>query len=352
MHMHMWLAHCVAGVGPTDPRFVADVQGLARRSLPSTRIAVVVPICVKCGEATKLIATANRWTKASGLPCMAAAGVEYTASASSSDARLRSECEMLPSSDFVPRPGRMQDLANGDISADLIIYQEMEFVQRATAMRLFGRAAACFRNLAVVTAHLAHEDDSYPRAPNVMFYQLATELLKLRAYSYWVQLETDSVPLRPRWLEYLAARIPPRTDGFWVKGSAPRHHCSWCNLEEGYHINGNALYNARDEAFLAFIQRTWSFAGNHTEPYDVALFERARSSDRSTWTMLGGKSVGRLFQFSDVIVSYYWPIAFERAVRRYPCAVLLHGNHSRSHNQDLTSRLTSRAILQNAGRRL
>ncbi|EOD25534.1 hypothetical protein EMIHUDRAFT_115422 [Emiliania huxleyi CCMP1516] len=216
----------------------------------------------------------------------------------------------------------MQDLANGDISADLIIYQEMEFVQRATAMRLFGRAAACFRNLAVVTAHLAHEDDSYPRAPNVMFYQLATELLKLRAYSYWVQLETDSVPLRPRWLEYLAARIPPRTDGFWVKGSAPRHHCSWCNLEEGYHINGNALYNARDEAFLAFIQRTWSFAGNHTEPYDVALFERARSSDRSTWTMLGGKSVGRLFQFSDVIVSYYWPIAFERAVRRYPCATL------------------------------
>uniref|UniRef100_A0A7S3TTK1 Uncharacterized protein n=1 Tax=Emiliania huxleyi TaxID=2903 RepID=A0A7S3TTK1_EMIHU len=117
--------------------------------------------------------------------------------------------------------------------------------------------------------------------PNVMFYQPATELLKLRAYSYWVQLETDSVPLRPRWLEYLAARIPPRTDGFWVKGSAPRHHCSWCNLEEGYHINGNALYNARDEAFLAFIQRTWSVAGNHTEPYDVALFERARSSDRS-----------------------------------------------------------------------
>eukprot|EP00457_Paulinella_chromatophora_P000632 gb/GEZN01000632.1/.p1 GENE.gb/GEZN01000632.1/~~gb/GEZN01000632.1/.p1 ORF type:complete len:1205 (+),score=162.80 gb/GEZN01000632.1/:248-3862(+) len=183
---------------------------------------------------------------------------------------------------------------------------------------LFVPVQSCFRDLTFVTTHAP---DGYPQGPNAALFDLH-KIMHSRGVGYFISLEPDVFPMRPRWLEQLYGLIPPLAEDFWVKGSAPL----WAGAKESnqiLHMNGNALYNSGDPEFLEFIQETRERLDGCDDitycAYDVMIF---RSVQRRF------KDLAHRYIFSEFIVNHYASIGLEEARSRFPCALLMHRNSS------------------------
>lgn len=126
----------------------------------------------------------------------------------------------------------------------------------------------------------AVQDDVYPKAPSIMFYKMFLDedvRSNLSEYDALAIIEWDVLVATDRSFEeiyYAAFRV---NEEFWVKGSnlaGTSFHASaevtgmWHVLG---HINGNAIYNNNDPAFVEYVDYTlarWEFE----YPYDVALW--------------------------------------------------------------------------------
>jgi hypothetical protein len=231
-----------------DADFEAELRLAARHTdLPGTHVAVVVPICSLCpADTTRLEAALQRWSQPQTKACIAGDSLAAREAQTFETTAAAAGCEM------------MFRRTDGSSHAHLLIYSDV-LPPAGAADTIAARVNAaispvlpCFRGISFVSARLAPSDNTYPRAPNLMFYKLSVHLIRLQRFHYFLILEADVTPLQPDWLSYLAAFVPPRAARFWVKGSTARGAlaCQACK-----HINGNALYHASDPEFGRLLEQ-------------------------------------------------------------------------------------------------
>ena len=231
-----------------DDAFEAELQIAAAHtySKTGTHLAVVVPTCTtRCpADLSRLEVALARWSEPQHLACPAAAATGSSAPPPLLPDSRACEISLAPS--------------DAPFYAHLLLYMDAaapDTERRINGLLTAGRALRCFQALTFLSARLAPSDNTYPRAPNLMFYKMALHLIRLQAFHYFLILEADVTPLQPHWIPALAAHLPPRSSRFWVKGSTGRgaKTCQECR-----HINGNALYHARDAEFGRLIEKLFT----------------------------------------------------------------------------------------------
>eukprot|EP00903_Cladosiphon_okamuranus_P007272 g7050.t1 len=169
-------------------------------------------------------------------------------------------------------------------NADLVLYyaggQEDAEAVAAAADTIAKTAGRCFGVTRTVFAELEKEEDVYPKAPSIMFYKMFLDervRSRLTEYDALAIIEWDVLVATDHSFEELYHATFRVAEEFWVKGSnleGTTFHSSaqttgmWQVLG---HINGNAIYNNNDPAFVEYVEYTrarWEFE----YPYDVALW--------------------------------------------------------------------------------
>eukprot|EP00752_Nemacystus_decipiens_P001258 g1256.t1 len=169
-------------------------------------------------------------------------------------------------------------------NVDLVLYyaggEEDKDAVAAAADSIAKTGGRCFANTRTVFAELETKDDVYPKAPSVMFYKMFLDedvRPHLVEYDALAIIEWDVLVATDRSFEELYHSAFRVNEEFWMKGSnleGTTFHSSadmagmWQVLG---HINGNAIYNNNDPAFVEYVEYTrtrWEF----DYPYDVALW--------------------------------------------------------------------------------
>eukprot|EP00903_Cladosiphon_okamuranus_P008109 g7816.t1 len=169
-------------------------------------------------------------------------------------------------------------------NTDLVLYyaggQEDAEAVAAVVDTIAKTAGRCFAQTRTVFAELEKKDDVYPKAPSIMFYKMFLDedvRPHLVEYNAFAIIEWDVLVATDRSFEELYVAAFQVNEEFWVKGSnleGTSFHSSaemtgmWQVLG---HINGNAIYNNDDPAFVEYVEYTrarWEF----DYPYDVALW--------------------------------------------------------------------------------
>ncbi|CAN0091222.1 unnamed protein product [Scytosiphon promiscuus] len=169
-------------------------------------------------------------------------------------------------------------------NVDLVLYyaegEEDASDVDAAAAAIVNSAGHCFRETLTVYAHLSEEDDVYPKGPSVMFYKMFLDTdvrSKLSEYDALAIIEWDVLVASERSFEELYYATFRVNEEFWVKGSnleGTNFHSSSTMSDMWHvlgHINGNAIYNNNDPAFVEYVRYTLS-RWEYSYPYDVALW--------------------------------------------------------------------------------
>ncbi|CAM9443683.1 unnamed protein product, partial [Ectocarpus sp. 8 AP-2014] len=167
-------------------------------------------------------------------------------------------------------------------NADLVLYYaEEESSATASALEsISSTAGRCFSRTRIVYANLAEEDDIYPQGPSVMFYNMFLDedvRSSLSEYDALSIIEWDVLVASDNSFEELYHAAFRVNEEFWVKGSnleGTSFHSNADAIEMWQvlgHINGNAIYNNDDPAFVEYVEYTRSRWG-YEHPYDVALW--------------------------------------------------------------------------------
>ncbi|KAJ1463337.1 hypothetical protein M885DRAFT_584165 [Pelagophyceae sp. CCMP2097] len=297
-------------------------------------LAVVVPTTTLDRDVLRLRNSFRRWNEPEFAPCRAV-GVAPV------EAQLARECGYSVDAAAQGKGGPSRPESARATSAELVIYSNHDFepeVQDLLRSDL-GRAAACFGGLRFLSANLTEAQDGYPHGASYMFYEYVAQAR--RGANYFLYLEPDATPIRARWLESIFNLVPGRAPRFWVKGSVPRgptHIPEWAF----HHVNGNALYNARDPAFRRFVEATARRPPRIHEvldSYDLALaagfFDPhcgAYAPDCHPVTDIAWRQDhAHLYVFAEFIVNHHGAkIDVAEARELYPCSVLLHGARAAS----------------------
>lgn len=124
------------------------------------------------------------------------------------------------------------------------------------------------------------QENVYPRGPSVMYYKLflAEEVRShIREYDALALIEWDVIVAHDQSFEKLYSAAFGGVEPFWVKGgtlAGTNFHETVFRTEQRLvlgHINGNAIYNNTDPAFVEFVNFTlhrWDYEYS----YDVALW--------------------------------------------------------------------------------
>eukprot|EP00903_Cladosiphon_okamuranus_P005533 g5510.t1 len=138
----------------------------------------------------------------------------------------------------------------------------------------------CFARTSAVFGNLTHEENSYPKGPSVQFYKLFLDE-KIRAqvssFSVIAIIEWDVLVAHDQSFEKLHHAAFDAVEPFWVKGSnlAGTNFHGTATITDHWkvlgHINGNAIYNNSDPAFVEFIEFTLA-RWDYTYSYDVAIW--------------------------------------------------------------------------------
>mmetsp|Transcript_2069 Transcript_2069/g.6155 ORF Transcript_2069/g.6155 Transcript_2069/m.6155 type:complete len:211 (-) Transcript_2069:683-1315(-) len=199
---------------------VSNIVGLLGM-VSDTRLAVVIPTTTSNADVTRLATGLLQWNEPDFAPCRAMG-------AAAPRARLQAACGFAPGPRAPPPPR-------------LVFFSNIALMLSARKRIELSLAAArqCFVGAEFLAANLTAAEDTYPRGASYMFYALFDNLAG--TVDYFFYLEPDTVPLRARWAEALAALLPPRAERFWVKGSQVRGPVP---IDEWviHHANGNALY--------------------------------------------------------------------------------------------------------------
>ena len=220
---------------------------------------------------------------------------------------------------------------------------------RARVRRLMRRPVLleCFGDVRLESAYLTGFDDTYDKqrldanwtlGPNNIFWHFL-ERAADDGYRYMMQLEADTLPLRPRWLDKLACIA---THGrHWVVGSpflaqcaydTHTRHCAELGTDIKFHINGNALYAAGDAQFrrywrLARAARTSAWGPLETWPFDLALHLYARQLPDAMQRRLSSR-----FKYDGFVLNFGTealpePVSTVDKLRKAsPAAYLLHSS--------------------------
>jgi len=314
-----------------DPEFAARLREISIRHSMGTHLAVVIPTCTtQCpADVDRLEASLRRWQESQYAPCPKARtrGLSSDLTQPDDDLPSQDECETKMSS------------SPSSFHAHLLVYMDQYSVETEHRVKsslhihdtAMASAMVCFQNLAFLSAQLASSDNTYPRAPNLMFFKFAIHVTRAKAFDYFFIMEADVTPLRPYWLTMMSAFLPPQASRFWVKGSTSRGTTACLDCR---HINGNALYTAKDSKFGEFLEKVFRAQARYEEMkhsrhigYDRAIhYSMLLKSDRASSQYR--HEVSHLYVYSDFIIDHYSVISQQSARKLYPCSLLLHANRS------------------------
>jgi hypothetical protein len=222
---------------------------------------------------------------------------------------------------------------------------------------------ACFTGIEVRFCNLPPEKDVYIRSatsrklpfgykagPNWQFYETLKGFKGKGKFIFL--MEVDCEPVEPNWLQQLE-EVCARNANAWIIGSHYRG-VSPLHWSVARHINGNALYNAGDRAFLSFLDEIlWPWMHEHiqnndpTLAYDCAwetFLNRQEMEDPSNYDWIVSRGALHRFRICNAIVNiggtaeqigdYIW--TKEEVIARYPGAVVVHGplTNSAEHYRD------------------
>jgi hypothetical protein len=209
-----------------------------------------------------------------------------------------------------------------------------------SAVEILGSHMECFRAISLMSASLTPEEDDYPAGSNTMFFKsfLDPRIQRhLHGSTHLFWMEHDVTPIRPGWVDALLHETTKRP--FWMKGSPYRgdgldatatdpKHWNWVG-----HINGNALYNLRDPAFLAFLRLVVQYEppAHFWKPFDMSIW-RVLHAFPYTWPL--HQQHRSKFIYADFI--HHWGFNVTPAdyayARARPGVFLLHGANSSAGN--------------------
>ncbi|CBN75425.1 expressed unknown protein [Ectocarpus siliculosus] len=124
------------------------------------------------------------------------------------------------------------------------------------------------------------QENVYPKGPSVQFYKLYLDSnvrRQLIEYDALAIIEWDVIVAHDTSFEKLYAAAFGGVEPFWIKGSTlegVNFHETVVLAESRHvlgHINGNAIYNNTDPAFVEFVNYTLT-RWEYTQSYDVALW--------------------------------------------------------------------------------
>ena len=136
-----------------------------------------------------------------------------------------------------------------------------------------GGSSRCFGSVFVRHANLSQAEKYYiggwvNTGPNHLFYNLFFDPWVHERYDVMLWMETDMVPVRPRWLGRVAeeARWPR---GYWRKGPAQQPALTHAMVStHHYHMNSAGLYRLGQPCFVELMRRV---AAEHPgAPHDVS----------------------------------------------------------------------------------
>lgn len=192
----------------------------------------------------------------------------------------------------------------------------------------------CFADVEWVEELLSPSEDVYPIGPNVMFGKMLRFTNEAK-YGYIFYMEPDVRPIRSGWLTKLSHACAWPNSFFWMKGSVFRGMEPWFRafiekkadrLSILLHINGNAIYNVRDNEFRSFyFQKVLPFNGKKLNGYDQAFFDYLFYSGNT-------RDLARFHHLfkSDDFIQNMWHTKYDLKTftRHFPETFLIHGGLS------------------------
>jgi hypothetical protein len=188
----------------------------------------------------------------------------------------------------------------------------------------------CFSDTKVRFADLKAEEDTYLAGSRNMFERMMNSLIGITEAHYAFYMEPDCRPVRPYWLSVVDSLCRWPNSKFWIKGSIFRGSMKAITqplAHNLFHINGNAIYNLRDQAFRDFYFK-------RVVPF-VKSIGRQLAYDTDTFVYLLdskfyelNKDIAHLFQFSDFMQNH-WHADYSMAGIRNgsDITVLVHGGN-------------------------
>ena len=172
-----------------------------------------------------------------------------------------------------------------------------------------------FASFTVESADLSPDEDLYIRdadyedaplgnksGPNFLF--LRSMEIAHRFGGFCFQNELDCFPLRPGWLDDLVTLVAER-EFAWVIGAYYTGEIP-LGIDIQYHLNGNAVYHAGSDDFMAFLNDVWfprlmeRVQADHNLAYDCWWVQEKRDA-------------------SNLIKNYAWQIVSAFDQRMCPC---------------------------------
>lgn len=160
----------------------------------------------------------------------------------------------------------------------------------------------CFKEVKVHYCELRGQENGYFAGSQNMFEQMIKGEVGSNNPEVIYLMEPDVIPVRKYWLSALDASTRTTVEPFWIKGCIYRGRRTdvWGRAPNALHINGNALYNLKDEGFLNFyfeeVAPTISRHPRH-RGYDVDFF--LYMVDEKMYKR--ASSVAHYFQYTDLI---------------------------------------------------
>lgn len=212
--------------------------------------------------------------------------------------------------------------------------EQTSFLQNLSRLPFLQQHAHCFGRVGLLHARLSGLRDAYPAGPSFMFFDIftAAHLQNFRAsYSYMFWMEWDVTPIKPYWLDRLAASCQQGSQ-FWIKGSMLQgtHLDAAALAQQNWdwlpHINGNALYALNDERFVEFIKIVVDYEPpiHYWKPFDISMW-RVMHAFPYTWPLY--QRYGHFFQYTDVIKHYSFALTpdLKNAAEHGSNTYLVHG---------------------------
>lgn len=187
----------------------------------------------------------------------------------------------------------------------------------------------CVDNVGFIFADLNEKNDKYPLGASKMFFKLfSMEFMK--DYDYLYLMESDNRPCRENWLTKMHEFLHP-IQPFWMLGSIVRgasEEMGGFNFAD--HMNGNALYNIKDEAFLSFLKIVEGEfdrdPSRYLESYDIAVYKVLM--DRTVFSFRQYADLKDKFVYTSFIQNYYRnPINGTELCKRNENTFLIHGRN-------------------------
>ena len=231
-----------------------------------------------------------------------------------------------------PCSGHNRRQVNGLLLFTTNANRDPAFRRTSSAIIKHLRKTGCFNSVNSLIVEVAPEHDWHPFAPSAMFFAAVTSarVLESGAFMFWMEPDVLPCPGRRHWLDAVYRQATLETGRAWMHGSIVRNHTAPEAPFTPYneHINGNAIYNLRDERFMEFLHEVYDEmvidSARFAHSFDIAIYYVSRHL-HGFWSWA---AVRHRFRYADWIQNRYNARTnITELCERHPELQLVHGSN-------------------------